>query len=347
VKARDYSGNERTNTYEVSVSGSTKTFTFDANGNMADDGTRTFEWDAENRLLSVKEGTIVNASFVYDGDGRRHQKSASGVTRTYVYDGVQIAEERLSTGGTIRYWYGREIDDVIAKQDTVGEAFFYTKDHLGSIRQVTNNLGATVVSRDYDPWGGLLAGSTTSGYAFTGREWDPEAKLYHYRARYYNSKLGRFVSQDPSGLSGGLNLYVYADNIPTSMVDPFGLSPTTRRGAGVGGVMRIIRLCDPYQYRNSFNRCPTSEPSGDPSWSRDSSVLTSILRFFGGSGTPKYRGPDGSECAYDGCGNLLPDDGNNYTYNYEPDSMTWNHIRYDVLPTFYCGSHKPNLTTTY
>jgi uncharacterized protein RhaS with RHS repeats len=52
-EGEEYSGNERTNTYEVSVSGSSKTFTFDANGNMTGDGTRTFEWDAENRLIAI------------------------------------------------------------------------------------------------------------------------------------------------------------------------------------------------------------------------------------------------------------------------------------------------------
>jgi RHS repeat-associated protein len=56
-----------------------------------------------------------------------------------------------------------------------------------------------------------------SGYgnkAFTGREYDPETGLYYYRARYYDPKIGRFVSQDPIGFLGGNNFYAYVENNP-------------------------------------------------------------------------------------------------------------------------------------
>jgi RHS repeat-associated protein len=59
--------------------------------------------------------------------------------------------------------------------------------------------------------------------AFTGREWDPEINLYYYRARYYDPKVGRFISEDPIGLTGGVNFYGYVGGQPTNAVDPFGL----------------------------------------------------------------------------------------------------------------------------
>jgi YD repeat-containing protein len=58
----------------VSQSGSTTTYTYDSNGNFAGDGTKTYEWDAENRLTAVKQGVTTLASFTYDGQGRRAQK---------------------------------------------------------------------------------------------------------------------------------------------------------------------------------------------------------------------------------------------------------------------------------
>jgi RHS repeat-associated protein len=63
-----------------------------------------------------------------------------------------------------------------------------------------------------------------SGYAFTGREWDAETGLYYYRARYYDPKIGRFLSEDPIGFMGGANFYAYVEGNPLTLVDPFGLS---------------------------------------------------------------------------------------------------------------------------
>jgi len=82
--------------------------------------------------------------------------------------------------------------------------------------------------REHDPWGNPLQGSATSGYAFTGREWDSESSLYYYRARYYDPKIGRFISEDPIGRLGGSNYYAYGANRPTRSGDPLGLKPGDR-----------------------------------------------------------------------------------------------------------------------
>jgi RHS repeat-associated protein len=79
------------------------------------------------------------------------------------------------------------------------------------------------LTREYDPYGNPIQGGTTSGHAFTGREWDAETGLYYYRARYYDPKIGRFLSEDPIGLLGGINLYAYVGNNPCNLKDPFGL----------------------------------------------------------------------------------------------------------------------------
>ena len=72
VVASDPSGNARTNTYQVDVSGSAGgPFTYDDNGNLTSDGVKAYEWDAEDRLVVVKQGGNTLASFVYDGNGRR------------------------------------------------------------------------------------------------------------------------------------------------------------------------------------------------------------------------------------------------------------------------------------
>ena len=82
--------------------------------------------------------------------------------------------------------------------------------------------GGIAASRRYDSFGNLELGAT-NGYAFTSREWDGEADLYYYRARYYDAKAGRFIGEDPIRWAGGLNLFAYVDDRPTAYVDPLGL----------------------------------------------------------------------------------------------------------------------------
>ena len=68
----------------------------------------------------------------------------------------------------------------------------------------------------------ILDDNTTNSYEFTGRE-DDDGTVYYYRARYYNTYLQRFLSQDPIEFSSGFNLYAYALNQPTALRDPLGL----------------------------------------------------------------------------------------------------------------------------
>jgi RHS repeat-associated protein len=232
VVATDSSGNARTNTYQVNVSGTTRIFVYDANGNVCakdgttcTNGTTTYDWDAENRLVAVKQGGATLASFVYDGKGRRVQKTANGVTHTYVYDRENIIEERLSSGQTYDYVQGLGTDRTLAQRDQANLVSYYLADHLGSIVQTTTGPGTVTLTREYDPWGNMLQGSSVGGYAFTGREWDPETSIYYYRARYYEATLGRFLSADPLGFSAGPNLYAYTRNDPVRYRDPFGLDP--------------------------------------------------------------------------------------------------------------------------
>ena len=222
VQATDPSGNVRTNVYELTQAGATRSFTHDANGNLTSDGVKTYFWDAANRLVEVKQGTTTLAAFTYDGEGRRASKSAGGVTISYVYEGPQFLEERPSAGSAKRYVYGLGIDRPLA-QVVTGTTTYNVADHLGSVVRTTDAAGNPTITREYGPWGNPLQGAGTSGYAFTGREWDSETGLYYFRARYLDSKIGRFISEDPIGFKAGVNFYAYVSNNPLSKTDPFGL----------------------------------------------------------------------------------------------------------------------------
>jgi RHS repeat-associated protein len=176
-----------------------------------------------------KEGAEV-ATFLYDPLGRRVQKTAGGTTTAYLYDGLDILAEAATgtTPVTQTFVHGPGIDEPLASQNATSSALsFYHADGLGSVVRTTDQTGTVVSSRQYGAFGALETGADQSGYAFTGREWDPEIALYYYRARYYESATGRFLSEDPQGFDGGINFYAYVGNGPTNWTDPLGLRPLT------------------------------------------------------------------------------------------------------------------------
>ena len=220
VTATDPSGNVRTNTYEVSQAGAGKSFTYDGNGNMTSDGTRTYEWDAENRLVAVRQGGSTVASYAYNSSGIRTSKTVGGVTTSYMLEGDNVVEERAG-GVTTKDLQGPGIDNVLATQDSAGTLTYLTRDHLGSIRELASPTGDVTLRRDHDPWGNLTAGADANGWAFTGREWEANVGLAYHRARWYEPRIGRFVSEDP--IASDQSVYSYAANQPMSFVDPSGL----------------------------------------------------------------------------------------------------------------------------
>ena len=224
LKAKDASGNETTKQYEVDSAGSTTSYTYDANGNLTADGTKTYYWNALNQLVEVKQGTTTLATFEYDGEGRRTEKVAAGLTHQYIYDAEDIVEERItgSSSDTIRYHHGVGFDEPLARTNGSSVTTYYLADHLGSIVQESSAAAAITLEREYDPWGVAMQGASTSGYAYTGREWDAETGLAFYRARYYSPEAGRFLLDDPAGLIDGPNLSAYVRNGPTGAVDPTG-----------------------------------------------------------------------------------------------------------------------------
>jgi RHS repeat-associated protein len=207
-------------------------FPIDSNGNLTakTEGTDVwgYEWNANNELTRVTKNSIEQARFAYDPQGRRVEKVTGGVVTSYTYDGAAIVRE-VRGGTTLKYLHGHgsRLDEPLAVENGTAVAYFHA-DGLGSVVRMTDGVGAVTLSRRYDAWGNLELGESTSGYAFTGREWDFESGLYYYRARYYDPKLGRFLSEDPLGVrqlahNAPAHLHAYADGNPVRNVDPTGL----------------------------------------------------------------------------------------------------------------------------
>jgi len=133
----------------------------------------------------------------YDPLGRRIEKASSTTTR-YLYDQEDISEELEGTNALkARYTHGPGIDEPLAKRNVIGQSSYYEVDALGSISGTTNAAEHESPAFRYDSYGNPLVGEADFGYSFTGREWDPETKLYHYRSREYDPFVGTFLSEDP------------------------------------------------------------------------------------------------------------------------------------------------------
>jgi RHS repeat-associated protein len=129
----------------------------------------------------------------------------------------------------------------IAWRDSSGNVYYYFADVLGSTRVVTNATGSTCFNADYYPYGQENDYTTTCSptYKFTGYEFDSETGNYYAYARYYSPRLGRFLSADPMGGSGGnpqsLNGYSYVLNNSTTLTDPLGLSVDIKEACMAAG----------------------------------------------------------------------------------------------------------------
>ncbi len=246
VVATDYSSNKRTNQYQLVVTNNAvaKTLLYDLNGNLTNAVTATttnsYEWDAEDRLvritqLSTNDSQLVS-EFAYDGLNRlaRIIEKTNGVaqsTNWFVWSGTERCEERDNTGATVtkRFFSQGQIN---YQPSTLN--LFYTTDHLGSVREMTDSTGAVRVRYDYDPYGRVtqVVGDLAADFRYTGHYYHPVSGLHLAPFRAYDADSGRWISRDPIQEEGGLNLYAYVDSDPINAFDELGLVSSLQGLAG-------------------------------------------------------------------------------------------------------------------
>ena len=222
----------------------------------------TAKYDAWNRLVEVEDGAIVVGEYRYDGRNRcvcrdfdsGAPASPAGVD-THVHcfynNAWQALETRESNSATAKpesikpkyqyVWSECYIDAPILRDENTDtdslcddERFYYLHDAHFDVTTLVDDSGNAVERYEYAPYGNVtiydgtwLTIRPTSNYEnsvlCTGREHHAESGFYHYRNRYCNAELGRFLSRDPIAYSTGTNLHCYGAGSPLANVDPFGL----------------------------------------------------------------------------------------------------------------------------
>jgi len=203
------------------VTWGTQRFSYDLNGNLGSDGPTSYTWNARNQLTGMSGGT--STSFAYDGLGRRSSRTIIGASANFLSDDLNTVQElsgitpaaNLLTGG---------LDETFTRTDGTGTRSLLV-DGLGSTLELADSSGTLQTHYTFEPFGATttLGATSTNPQAFTGRENDGTG-LYFYRARYYNPTYGRFISEDPIGFRGGINVYAYVGGNPLSWVDALGLA---------------------------------------------------------------------------------------------------------------------------
>ncbi|MCT8946722.1 RHS repeat protein [Pseudomonas iridis] len=221
-------------------------YDYDAFGNLIRERRGTaqklvteYRYDCQHRLIGLTRPDGKTATYQYDAFGRRISKTVDGEKTEFFWQGDQLVAESSKTQHR-SYVYEPGTFRPLALLDGKGPKkacpFYYQLDHLGTPQELTDYSGEIVWSAQYDAYG-KVAAITLAGeeyldqpLRFQGQYFDGESGLHYNRHRYYDPRLGRYLTPDPIKLAGGLNQYQYVPN-PTGWVDPLGLACTPCPGA--------------------------------------------------------------------------------------------------------------------
>ncbi|EAA6355825.1 PAAR/RHS domain-containing protein [Salmonella enterica] len=214
------------------------------------------EWNAQGQLTRVISGN-TETHYGYDALGRRTRKATYGRhtghtarSRTdFVWEGFRLLQENVQQQGWRTYLYDAEqpytpVASVTGRGES-RQVWYYHTDVTGTPQEVTAADGTLVWAGYIRGFGENAADISNSGAYFhqplrlPGQYFDDETGLHYNLFRYYAPECGRFVSQDPIGLRGGLNLYQYAPN-PLKYIDPLGLTATVGRWMGPAEYQQML-----------------------------------------------------------------------------------------------------------
>jgi RHS repeat-associated protein len=222
-----------TQTSEVAPTARSLLLIYDFNGNLINDGTQRYRYDAQNRLIEVESAT-VRALFDYDvrnrcvlrhyftrtnqgqGDWIKNENDSLAPTYDLVWD--ILVDRNIDGRQTAAYIHGNHLDEILVNIQEA-KTYYPHGDVLGSTIALTTDNGKLESAIKYTVYGGAVGAPEYYRFLYTGREWLASVALNDHRNRYYSLKFGRWVSKDPRYFIDGLNIYAYVHNAPINMLD--------------------------------------------------------------------------------------------------------------------------------
>ncbi len=214
---------------------------YDGRGNVTGRGSTQFEWDYKNRLVKAdKEGVQEDLYYTYNNADRMLSRTKWNKKVTYYYNGNQLLCEKDEFGRLSKVFINDSeglLGFTILNYKPNGEfsnyePVYYLFNDQGSVTTLTNEVGRPIKHYLYDPYGNLTNTTTdpNNNFTFIGRyggykDWD--SGLIQFQHRWYDSNLGRWMSRDPIGVRGGVNVYEYVGNRPNVFTDATGYYGTS------------------------------------------------------------------------------------------------------------------------
>jgi RHS repeat-associated protein len=228
-----------------------KSYTYDDAGRMTAQtgtGAKTLTWNQQDHAKTINANSKVIS---YGYDPLSYRISSTGSSRgsqDYYLEGEHM--EALYSNNLLQAQYlrGASTDELLAGwlQDSsnpanipatatfsntiTGTPYIFHHDTQNSVSSISSHDGNMLQQASYSAFGNSLNqtgsaanNSNTNTLKYTGREQDADTGLYYYRARYYDTDIGRFISEDPKGFAAGINFYAYVGNNPVNANDPSGL----------------------------------------------------------------------------------------------------------------------------
>ena len=189
-----------------------------------------FFYDKFNRQVRVKTAE-ASTTYRYNAQGYRSEKNTEGKIIRYLYEGDKVVLETDGSNNQTAYQaYGTNLlyRSVAEETGAEAESYYYLYNSHGDVTGLIDAEGKLAVTYDYDAFGTIISetGTANNTVKYAGYQYDKETDLYYVNARYYDSTIARFLTEDTyrgektDPLS--LNLYTYAHNNPILYVDPSG-----------------------------------------------------------------------------------------------------------------------------